>query len=240
MIKRIKILKKGFMILTVLAFQKSVAQVKIGQHPKTLEPAAILELESPEKGLLLTRLSDTLLINQLNPPDGMLIYYTGNGQQNIMIRKRHQWTMLVTGDSLSQYLGKIANGLSRSGDRVFLGGELIEPTNLYTSAINTFSLKGLGEGNGKDSVLVSENSTGIIKKIAGNSFTLKGAKIRWKAKEGQLIFTTPKPITDPEKIMVYRNGILIGFSVIDENTIELEQGINCNLNDEIQIIQYYY
>ena len=228
------------MILTALAFQKSVAQVKIGQHPKTLEPAAILELESPEKGLLLTRLSDTLLINQLNPPDGMLIYYTGKGQQNIMVRKQHQWTMLVTGDSLSQYLGKISNGLSRSGDRVLLGGELIEPTNLYTSAVNTFSLKGLSEGNIKDSVLVSESNTGIIKKIASNSLTVKGAKIKWKAKEGQLQFNTPKPVTDPDRIIVFRNGILIGFTVVDENTIELEQGINCNLNDEIQIIQYYY
>jgi hypothetical protein len=240
MIKRFKILKTGFMILTALAFQKSVAQVKIGQRPKTLEPAAILELESPEKGLLLTRISDTMLINQLNPPDGMLIYYTGNGQQNLMVRKQHQWTSLITVDSLSKYIKKTVNGLTSSEDRIFLGGELIEPTILYTSAINTFSLKGLPEGNGRDSVLVSETNTGIVKKIASNSLTIKVAKLSWKAKEGQLRFATPKPVTDPDRITVFRNGILIGFTVVDENTIELEQGINCNMNDEIQIVQYYY
>jgi len=299
------------MILTALALQKSLAQVKIGQHPKTLEPAAILELESPEKGLLLTRLSDTLLINQLNPPDGMLIYYTGNGQQRLMIRKQHQWSMLLTTDSIATYLGQTAknitayspfiqisngtgavlqpvsfqtdstvighwlnagavndslaiafskkvvrdslislmssldrnapvNGLSRSGDKVVLGGELIEPTILYTSGVNSLSLKGLAEGNGKDSILVSENNTGIIKKNAASSLIIKVAKIKYKAKEGQLRFFTPKAVTDPERISVFRNGILIGFSVVDENSIELEQGINCNMNDEIQIVQYYY
>ena len=299
------------MILTALALQKSVAQVKIGQHPKTPEPAAILELESPEKGLLLTRLSDTLLINQLNPPDGMLIYYTGNGQQRLMIRKQHQWSMLLTTDSLAAYFDKAAknitayspfiqisngtgavlqpvsfqtdstvighwlnagavndslatafsrkvvkdslislmssmdrnapvNGLSRSGDKVVLGGELIEPTILNTSAVNTLSLKGLAEGSGKDSILVSENNTGIIKKNAASSLIIKVAKIKYKAKEGQVRFFTPKPVTDLERITVFRNGILIGFSGVDENTIELEQGINCNMNDEIQIIQYYY
>ena len=299
------------MILTALALQKSLAQVKIGQHPKTLEPAAILELESPEKGLLLTRLSDTLLINQLNPPDGMLIYYTGNGQQRLMIRKQHQWSMLLTTDSIATYLGQTAknitayspfiqisngtgavlqpvsfqtdstvighwlnagavndslaiafskkvvrdslislmssldrnapvNGLSRSGDKVVLGGELIEPTILYTSGVNSLSLKGLAEGNGKDSILVSENNTGIIKKNAASSLIIKVAKIKYKAKEGQVRFFTPKAVTDPERISVFRNGILIGFSVVDENSIELEQGINCNMNDEIQIVQYYY
>ena len=299
------------MILTALALQKSLAQVKIGQHPKTLEPAAILELESPEKGLLLTRLSDTLLINQLNPPDGMLIYYTGNGQQRLMIRKQHQWSILLTTDSLAAYFDKTAknitayspfiqisngtgavlqpvsfqtdstvighwlnagavndslaiafskkvvrdslislmssldrnapvNGLSRSGDKVVLGGELIEPTILYTSGVNSLSLKGLAEGNGKDSILVSENNTGIIKKNAASSLIIKVAKIKYKAKEGQVRFFTPKPVTDLERITVFRNGILIGFSVVDENSIELEQGINCNMNDEIQIVQYYY
>jgi hypothetical protein len=69
---------------------------------------------------------------------------------------------------------------------------------------------------------------------------IKVAKLSWKAKEGQLRFATPKPVTDPDRITVFRNGILIGFTVVDENTIELEQGINCNMNDEIQIVQYYY
>jgi len=241
------------MILTALALQKSVAQVKIGQHPKTLEPAAILELESPEKGLLLTRLSDTLLINQLNPPDGMLIYYIGNGQQRLMIRKQHQWSMLLTTDSLAAYFDKAAknitayspfiqisngtgavlqqvsfqtdstvighwlnagavndslatafskkvvrdslislissmdgnapvNGLSKSGDKVVLGGELIEPTILYTSGVNSLSLKGLAEGNGKDSILVSENNTGIIKKKCSQFTDYKSSKNQIQSK----------------------------------------------------------
>lgn len=52
------------------------AQFKVGNYPSKQHKAAVLELESNNQGLLLTRVADTNLINLLNPPDGMIIYFT--------------------------------------------------------------------------------------------------------------------------------------------------------------------
>jgi hypothetical protein len=52
---------------------------------------------------------------------------------------------------------------------------------------------------------------------------------------GETNFTTPAPISDAEKISLYRNGIIISFSVLNSNTIVSE--IACNKDDEIRIIQ---
>lgn len=52
------------------------AQFKVGNYPSKQHKAAVLELESSNQGLLLTRVADTNLINLHNPPDGMIIYFT--------------------------------------------------------------------------------------------------------------------------------------------------------------------
>jgi hypothetical protein len=57
------------------------------------------------------------------------------------------------------------------------------------------------------------------------------------AKDGQLQFTTPLLITNASKIKVFRNGTIISFIVIDENTIEIEIDAICYKNDKIRIIQ---
>ena len=52
---------------------------------------------------------------------------------------------------------------------------------------------------------------------------------------GQTNFTTPSPISDPEKISLYRNGVIISFNVLNSNTIVSE--IACAKYDEIRIVQ---
>jgi hypothetical protein len=54
---------------------------------------------------------------------------------------------------------------------------------------------------------------------------------------GQTVFTTPVPITDANKIFLYRNGAMISFNVISSNTIEAE--IASVQNDEIRIVQIF-
>lgn len=51
-------------------------QLKLGNHPLRNTKSAVLELESTNQGLLLTRIADTNLINAYEPPDGMIIYFT--------------------------------------------------------------------------------------------------------------------------------------------------------------------
>lgn len=62
--------------LTFLSFSGQAQQLKLGNNPTQIEKSAVLELESNNQGLLLTRVPDTGAINALNPPDGMIIYFT--------------------------------------------------------------------------------------------------------------------------------------------------------------------
>lgn len=57
------------------------------------------------------------------------------------------------------------------------------------------------------------------------------------AVDGQLFFTTPLPITDIQKIDVYRNGARISFTQINATTIQIEKEATCYQGDEIRIVQ---
>ena len=57
------------------------------------------------------------------------------------------------------------------------------------------------------------------------------------AVDGQLFFTTPLPITDIQKIDVYRNGARISFTQINATTIQIDKEATCYLGDEIRIVQ---
>ena len=57
------------------------------------------------------------------------------------------------------------------------------------------------------------------------------------AVNGQLLFTTPLPITDIQKIDVYRNGARISFTRINGTTIQIDKEATCYQGDEIRIVQ---
>ncbi|MEI9956653.1 MAG: hypothetical protein WDM90_10215 [Ferruginibacter sp.] len=52
---------------------------------------------------------------------------------------------------------------------------------------------------------------------------------------GKTIFNTPATITDANKITLYRNGVLISFTVNTSSSITTE--VPCAVDDEIRIIQ---
>ncbi|MEO8174380.1 MAG: hypothetical protein ABI581_14900, partial [Sediminibacterium sp.] len=72
------------------------AQVKIGNNPTVVNKSSILELESDSLGLLLPRVQDTILINKLNPPDGMLIFIGNTGLRRAFVRQSGHWAELMT------------------------------------------------------------------------------------------------------------------------------------------------
>lgn len=61
-------------------------------------------------------------------------------------------------------------------------------------------------------------------------------KMELVAAAGQTTFTTPATITDGNKIFLYRNGVMISFTVSGLNTIVAE--VASMQNDEIRIIQF--
>lgn len=79
-----------------LAFISSAeAQIKIGTNGGTIEPSSLLELESASQGLLLPRMADTMAINALIPPNGMLIYLTKEPSVGLYVRKVTGWEYLT-------------------------------------------------------------------------------------------------------------------------------------------------
>ncbi len=59
-------------MMSLLAGMAASAQVKIGDNPTTISPGAALEIESTNKGLVITRVANTAAIT--NPVNGMMVY----------------------------------------------------------------------------------------------------------------------------------------------------------------------
>jgi hypothetical protein len=74
------------LVWSSLAFSQ---QLRLGKTPLALQKSAILELESNNQGLLLPRIADTTLINNLTPPDGMVIFHQPSAQ--LMVRSGGYW-----------------------------------------------------------------------------------------------------------------------------------------------------
>lgn len=58
-----------------LVATNSYAQLKVGERPTKINRASVLELESDRQGLLLPRLTSFTEIDNLTPPEGMVVYY---------------------------------------------------------------------------------------------------------------------------------------------------------------------
>ena len=131
------------------------------------------------------------------------------------------------------------NGLSSENGNVQLGGTLIKPTTLSATAINSLSLNGLQNGNVfTDSILVVAPNTGRVGKISGSILGTNMYKlIAFASSNNQKRFETPEVITDLKKIQVFRNGINVEFTRVDDTHIDLEDQAACYVDDEIKIIQ---
>jgi hypothetical protein len=87
-----------------------------------------------------------------------------------------------------------------------------------------------------DSLLVISPADGKIRAVSPGNI-MSGVKKITKiiAVSGQAVFATPATITDPDRISLYRNGVLINFTVSGPSTITAE--IAAVMGDEIKIIQ---
>ena len=132
-----------------------------------------------------------------------------------------------------------SNGITNIRGDVSLGGSLNRATAITTSPLHTLALKGLQTSiSNSDLVIVTDTATGILRQKSSTDL-IKQSQIVFVSEEGQLEFNTPTTITSPEKIDVYRNGIRVDFTVLNENTIQLEQEAICYKNDKIRIVQLH-
>ena len=68
-------MKKLLLIFTLLLTTSIFAQVKIGDNPQTIDQNSILELESPNKVLVVTRITNAEM-NAITPLNGAIVYNT--------------------------------------------------------------------------------------------------------------------------------------------------------------------
>ena len=149
--------------------------------------------------------------------------------------------LVNSSDGGGQDIGVFNNGLYKNDNNdVQLGGDLIIPTEINTDATNTFALTGIQNVANTEvvDIAVIEKNTGIIKKIPSTNL-FQEEVILILAEGGQTQFPTPLPISNANKVNVYRNGVLISFTAIDVNTIQVEAAATCYKNDEIRIVQFY-
>jgi hypothetical protein len=79
-------------LLLIASFAQ--AQLKVGDNPTNIQKSSILELESTRQGLLLPRLADTVAINALTPPDGMVIYLSADN--SLRLRSNGIWKKIAS------------------------------------------------------------------------------------------------------------------------------------------------
>ena len=100
------------LLAAFLPISPASAQIKIGTNGAIIAPSSLLELESANQGLLLPRMADTVAINLLNPPNGMLIYLTKEPSVGLYLKKVTGW------EFISGFIGGVArfNSLSVTGE----------------------------------------------------------------------------------------------------------------------------
>lgn len=242
---------------------KLFAQLKVGNNPATINSNAVLEIESTNKGLLLPRLAltSTTSPSPLSSfVQGMLVYDTataGDVTPGMYYSDGAKWVRLGSGGS---NWGLTGNGGTNPAIN-FLGttdyNDLVFKTNAAermritkngwvgigtSNPLAALHIKGqlvidsLQSGNiATDSLLVAD-AAGRIKAVSTGSFVSGVQKnVEVVAVTGQTVFTTPATITDPNKILLYRNGVLIAFTVSGPNTIVAE--IASVSGDTIRIVQ---
>jgi VCBS repeat-containing protein len=74
-----------------------------------------------------------------------------------------------TADMLAPYINDAANGLTKNGQTVELGGTLNKQTTIVTDATNFLAITGLQAGTSADSVMVVNPTTGQIKYVSAAS-----------------------------------------------------------------------
>ena len=121
------------LLAAFLPISPATAQIKIGTNGATIQPSSLLELESANQGFLLPRMADTVAINALNPPNGMLIFLTKQPNVGLHVRKVQGW------EYISGFNGGIANFNSLNVTGEVTGGTFRGPLFGNASTATTVS-----------------------------------------------------------------------------------------------------
>ena len=111
----------------------------------------------------------------------------------------------VSSSDLFNYL-TVENGLTKTGNKIELGGDLKHSTTIGTDATNTLKIGGLQTGNLATDSLVVAGPGGTLKVVAAESL-LQTGETSFVTGANQANYTVPGMPTTASKVSVYRNGI---------------------------------
>jgi uncharacterized protein (TIGR02145 family) len=127
-------MKKLLLFLVVLvAGYSTQAQVKIGNNPTTIGAGSILELEHPNKALVVTRVADTAAVT--NPVAGMMIYDISS--TCFKVYQNGAWSNCINTTTATPVVTAVCNGFIGSYCTAALSGT----TYTVTMTNNDFSGK---------------------------------------------------------------------------------------------------
>lgn len=170
----------------------------------------------------------------LNPQLGDIYVNETNGE--IYIYNGTSWVNNTANSNVTA-----SNGVTKSAtNNIELGGALTKATTLTTNAANTLAITGLQTTTDvtTNEIVVTDKTTGVLKKMDAANL-LREEEIVVTAADGQIQFSPPHPIVNPQQIDVYRNGVRIAFTVVNTTTIALEPEAVCYKDDKIRIVQFY-
>lgn len=169
----------GIMLLLVLFTREGMSQqLRLGNNPWGNTKSAVLELQSANQGLLFSRLADTALINALNPPDGMVVFFSPT--KSLLVRANGAWQTLASTTSIDT---TNINNFSQKVRSRFSAGTGIA----YNSTTGIISNTGVTSVNGNTGALTLD--TGYISNFYQKVRGLFGASGPVTLTNGQIAIT---------------------------------------------------
>lgn len=145
-------------------------QVKVGDNPQTIDPASVLELESTERVLVITRV-DSLQMAAIAPSRGALVYNTS--ADCVFYYNGTNWINLCGGDGAVFTTDPIENGIATivitptpTGNNFEIAPNSINSEQIVNGGINGVDIQNGSIGRGKlqdnsvDQTALAENSVG--------------------------------------------------------------------------------
>ncbi|TMM56133.1 hypothetical protein FEE95_16020 [Maribacter algarum] len=163
-----------FLLITFFAAASLSAQVKIGDNPQNIDPSSVLELESTDKVLVITRVT-TAQMNAIVPSEGALCFNTD--LQSVHYYNGTQWVNIgggvgtggpLTADPIVNTQPTIVITPTATGDNLEVAPNSIRSEQIVDGGINGVDIQdgSLGPGKLQDFSItqekLSENSVGAF------------------------------------------------------------------------------
>lgn len=124
-----------------------------------------------------------------------------------VLTKSDSTVLFITPKQLSDsgFLKTGANGITKNGQSLELGGTLTKPTTLTTDATNTLKIAGLQSGSLTSDSLVVSGTDGTLKRVSAETLLQSGEQ-SFTTTAGQTVFSVTNLPATASKVWVYRNG----------------------------------